>query len=76
MARDIRYLILAVTSRCNLKCCYCYPAARGDGDDMADDLLDQALDIADHGTPCHIQITGGEPTLVPDKIARIARRSR
>jgi len=76
MASDIRYLILAVTSRCNLSCSYCYLAAKGDGDDMADGVLDQALDLVDHDKPCHIQITGGEPTLVPDKISRIAQRSR
>lgn len=77
MAADIRYLILAVTSRCNLRCGYCYLAAGEDGLDMTDAVLDQALDLAGNSSqPCHIQITGGEPTLVPDKIARIAERSR
>lgn len=77
MAMDIRYLILAVTSRCNLKCRYCYLAAQGVGDDMSDVVLDQSLNlIRDNDTPCHIQITGGEPTLVPEKIARVAELSR
>ncbi len=74
---DIRYLILAVTSRCNLSCKYCYMAAGEKGDDMADTVLDQAINlISNNDKPCHIQITGGEPTLVPDKIARIAKQSR
>jgi uncharacterized protein len=77
MAMNIRYLILAVTSRCNLKCRYCYLAAQRVGDDMSDVVLDQSLNlIRDNDTPCHIQITGGEPTLVPEKIARIAKLSR
>ncbi len=77
MINDIRYLILALTSRCNLKYRYCYLAAGGKGDDMADAVLDQALDlISNTKKPCHIQITGGEPTLVPEKIARVAEQSR
>lgn len=77
MVIDIRYLILAVTSRCNLKCRYCYLAAGGKGHDMTDAVLDQALHlISKMNKPCHIQIAGGEATLVPGKIARVAEQSR
>ncbi len=39
---------------------------------MRDEVLDDALSlIAGQNAPCHVQITGGEPTLVPTKIARI-----
>jgi uncharacterized protein len=77
MAMDIRYLIMAITNRCNLKCRYCYLAAQGAGSDMADTTIDQALSlVGNNKKPCHIQITGGEPTLVPDKITRTARQSR
>ena len=77
MARDIRYLILALTSRCNLRCRYCYMTARRQGDDMADEVLDQALSlIRAQDKPCHIQLTGGEPTLVPDKIRLVIEQSR
>ncbi len=74
-ALNIRYLILAVTSRCNLCCRYCYQEAGRDGEDMTDEVLDNALSlIAGQNAPCHVQITGGEPTLLPAKIARIGER--
>jgi uncharacterized protein len=75
-SRDIRYLILAITSRCNLSCRYCYMRAGKEGGDMEDTVLERALKLINHNHPCHIQITGGEPTLAPDKIAKIARLSR
>lgn len=74
--QNIRYLILAITSRCNLSCRYCYMGAGKEGCDMGDAILERALKLINHNHPCHIQITGGEPTLAPDKIARIARLSR
>ncbi len=74
--RDIRYLILALTSRCNLSCRYCYMRAGKEGDDMGDAVLERALKLINHDQPCHIQITGGEPTLLPNKIARLAELSR
>ncbi|NOY13815.1 MAG: radical SAM protein [Deltaproteobacteria bacterium] len=73
---DVRYLILAVTSRCNLRCRYCYLAAESTGQDMSDRVLDRALDLADHNSPCHVQVTGGEPALRPDKLIRIGKRCR
>lgn len=74
---NIRYLILGVTSRCNLCCRYCYQEAGRDGEDMTDEVLDEALTlIAGQNAPCHVQITGGEPTLVPARIARIGERCR
>jgi uncharacterized protein len=42
---------------------------------MPETTLKQALALIDHGNPCHIQITGGEPTLVPDSIAMVAEKS-
>jgi len=74
---NIQYLILAITSRCNLCCRYCYQKAARDGEDMTDEVLDNALSlIAGHNAPCHVQITGGEPTLVPATIARIVDQCR
>ncbi|MCF6188154.1 MAG: radical SAM protein [Desulfobulbaceae bacterium] len=70
-------MILAITSRCNLCCRYCYQEAGRDGEDMTDEILDNALSlIAGQNAPCHVQITGGEPTLLPDRIARIGDRCR
>ena len=76
ISMGISYLILAITSRCNLHCQYCYMDANKNGRDMADTIIDKAIFLLDEHQPkCHIQITGGEPTLVPDKIARVARQS-
>ncbi len=73
----IRYLILVVTTRCNLLCCYCYNGEVCGHSDMSEDVLNRALDIAGEGEgPIHIQITGGEPTLVSDKIAAILETIR
>ncbi len=74
--QDIRYLILALTSRCNLSCRYCYLRAGKDGDNMESTVLEGALKLINHDQLCHIQLTGGEPTLVPDKIVRLAELSR
>ncbi len=71
---DIRSLVLSVTSRCNLSCGYCYLDAGRDGHDMTKNTIDLALGLLDKSRDdCHIQITGGEPTLVPEKVEYIAR---
>lgn len=62
---NIRYLILALTKKCNLACAYCY---HGESDDqsMKPETLRQALALASSGQgPLHVQITGGEPLLEP-----------
>ncbi len=71
-----RSLVLALTSRCNLTCRYCYQAAGRQGEDMPEPVLEQALALADHGHSCHIQLTGGEPCLVPETIEQVLRRAR
>lgn len=71
---DVKYLILAITSRCNLRCRYCYMSAEESGQDMSDQILDKALDFADQGQSCHVQVTGGEPALLPDKLVHIGER--
>lgn len=70
------YLILSLTSRCNLQCRYCYNSADQVGLDMSDATIDKALDLFHTNTPLHIQISGGEPTLVPAKIERVLKTSR
>ena len=73
----IRYLILIVTTRCNLLCRYCYNGEVCNARDMSEDVVNRTLDIASQGEgPIHIQITGGEPTLVPDKIAMVLENVR
>ncbi|MDR0441146.1 MAG: radical SAM protein, partial [Candidatus Accumulibacter sp.] len=72
----VRYLILIVTTRCNLNCRYCY---NGDdaGADMTPEILGRAFALASGGSePLHVQITGGEPTLRPDILALAAEEAR
>jgi len=65
----VRYLILSLTNRCNLSCRYCYNADMRGSEEMSETVIDAALAMATAQTaPFHLQLTGGEPTLVPDKI--------
>lgn len=74
---DIRYLILVLTTRCNLNCAYCYNSGLRDKTDMSAAVLDRALTLVQGGErPFHLQITGGEPTLVPVLIEQAVRRAR
>lgn len=67
----IRYLILALTTRCNLQCRYCYNGDLPDGRHMPPEVLELAISLARADkAPFHLQLTGGEPTLVPDLIRR------
>lgn len=72
MARPINSLILALTSRCNLRCHYCYLGAGERGEDMDEEIIDKSLTLV--SDDCHVQITGGEPCLVPKKIAYLAEQ--
>jgi len=64
----IRYLVLWLTTRCNLGCAYCYRPAN-EAAVMTREVLRRALDVAAAGgVPFHIQLAGGEPALVPELI--------
>ncbi len=76
MWENVRHLIVLLTSRCNLRCSYCYLAATPTGQDMHNALIDEVLRRADNRLPLLIQLTGGEPTLVPEKIERVVQQSR
>lgn len=65
--RQVSYLRLSVTGRCNLHCVYCRPAA-GKGAEKPDDLLgyDGLMRVAETAVSLgveKIRITGGEPLL-------------
>ena len=75
--RQITYLRLSVTDRCNLRCKYCMPD-EGLGPVARDDLLtDEEIEhVARAAAQVGVQklrLTGGEPTLRPD-IVQIVRR--
>jgi len=62
----IRYLILVLTTRCNLSCRYCYNGTPAEPADMSDAVLKEALALTESGgIPFHVQLTGGEPSMVP-----------
>lgn len=76
MEKAIRYLIFIVTTRCNLQCSYCYNG-EAPGYDMTEDVIDRALEVVSESKgPLHIQITGGEPTLVPHIVEEILQKVR
>jgi uncharacterized protein len=71
----VRYLILIVTTRCNLDCRYCYNGSEA-GVDMTPEILGRAFALVSDGSaPLHVQITGGEPTLRPDILALAAEEA-
>ena len=77
------YLILMLTDRCNLNCSYCYLGKQKhsmdspQGIDMSLDTIDHIFELEniDKNTN-HIQITGGEPFLVPHLIKYTAIKAK
>jgi uncharacterized protein len=73
---DLNYLILILTTRCNLKCAYCYNGDR-DPIDMDQAVLSEALSLVSQGAaPVRVQLTGGEPALVPELIERTVKQAK
>ena len=74
----VRYLVLWPTAACDLTCPYCYRRDRRGGR-MPVEVADTALDLVAEGVrttgqPAHVQLAGGEPTLVPSLIEHVAKR--
>ena len=74
----VRYLVLWPTAACDLACSYCYRRDRR-GARMPIEVADAALDLVEEGAratgrPAHVQLAGGEPTLVPSVVEHVARR--
>lgn len=66
--RPVRYLVLWLTTRCNLRCTYCYRPAEAPAR-MTPDVARAAVALAaSSGAPFHVQLAGGEPTLEPELI--------
>ncbi len=72
----VRYLVLWLTTACNMRCRYCYrspevPKA------MPRDIALAALSLAAaSGLPFHVQLAGGEPTVQPGLIEFVGRTVR
>jgi len=70
----LRYLRIAVTSRCNLCCVYCRPRAGAEGSDVLS--RDEIVRFVALAVACGIEkvrVTGGEP-LARDDVVAIVRR--
>lgn len=67
--RDIRYLRLSVTDRCNYRCAYCMPPEGLQWLDGADILSDEeivrVLSVLGRQGVCKVRLTGGEPLVRP-----------
>jgi uncharacterized protein len=72
-----RYLILQLTNKCNLNCAYCYRKTDNTVKEMSFEVLEASIRlITSSARQCHVQLTGGEPTLVPYMIEHAAKTLR
>ena len=78
LGRDITYLRISVTDKCNLRCRYCMPeegvCKKSHADMLTEDEIIQAVEAAAALGIRKIRITGGEP-LVKKNIVSICRRT-
>ena len=78
LGRDITYLRISVTDKCNLRCRYCMPeegvCKKEHTDMMTEDEIITAVEAAAAVGIKKIRITGGEP-LVKKNIVSICRRT-
>jgi len=78
LGRNITYLRLSVTDRCNLRCRYCMPAEgickKNHTDMLTEDEMITAVEAAAALGITKLRITGGEP-LVKRNILSICRRA-
>ena len=74
LGRDITYLRISVTDKCNLRCRYCMPedgvCKKKHMDMLSEDEIIQAVEVAASLGICKVRITGGEP-LVKKNIVSI-----
>ena len=78
LGRDITYLRVSVTDKCNLRCRYCMPedgvCKRDHADMLTEDEMIRAVEAAAALGISKVRITGGEP-LVKKNILSICRRA-
>lgn len=78
LGRNITYLRISVTDKCNLRCRYCMPEAgvckKNHADMLTEDEIIQAVEAAAELGITKVRLTGGEP-LVKKNIVSICRRT-
>ncbi len=81
MIKPLKYIVLLLTTACNLKCAYCYRGGTAsssqkehagiDNDSfcMPRSTIEKIILLAgESGSKFHVQLTGGEPTFEPELI--------
>jgi uncharacterized protein len=74
--RAVRYLILILAWRCNLRCPYCYNGESGDAEASPELLEELFQKLRGGAAPLLIQLTGGEPLMAPERLFQAARAAR
>lgn len=75
--QHIRSLVLVLTTRCQLNCLYCSQGEMLAREDMPPEVVRLAMRMARHGTqPLQIQLTGGEPALVPELVQLVLAEAK
>ena len=78
LGRNITYLRISVTDKCNLRCRYCMPeegvCKKDHADMLTEDEIITAVEVAAQLGITKLRITGGEP-LVKKNIVSICRRA-
>lgn len=62
---SLRYLLVHLTGRCNLRCAHCYASEAGE-DDLPFAALRRAFSEFEQGGGLRLLLSGGEPLLHPD----------
>jgi uncharacterized protein len=70
MEKEIFYLVLWTTGKCNLNCRYCYACNDSHRNDMSFDTAKRAIDMFEN-KPVKLQFAGGEPLINFDLICRV-----
>ncbi|MFP6663089.1 MAG: GTP 3',8-cyclase MoaA [Deltaproteobacteria bacterium] len=78
--REIDYLRISLTDRCNLRCIYCMPLTQvpyaPKEDLLSAEEIGRVVDAAASVGFRRIRFTGGEPTLRPDLVEIVERTAR
>ena len=74
--REVTYLRLSLTSRCNFACSYCSPAPDGASDAISREDAARLVRIFAGLGVRRVRLTGGEPTLHPDLLDIAADAAR
>ncbi|HEY2748596.1 MAG TPA: GTP 3',8-cyclase MoaA [Polyangia bacterium] len=76
-ARQVRYLRVSLTDRCNYRCVYCMPEAGVELVPRADVLtfeeIERVVGVMMRFGVRRVRLTGGEPTVRKDLVALVAR---